>query len=65
MIEWIKGIVAFMILEPLIFLIVPNEHYKKYISYYLALLFILVLIQPIGNMLNVDTWYQWIEELLK
>jgi hypothetical protein len=62
MTEWMKSIVAFMIFSPLISLVIPNEHYKKYISYYLAILFLLVLLQPIGKILDVDGWWQWLEQ---
>lgn len=55
---FIKSIVSFMLLAPLILHVVPNESYKKYISYYIGLLFILILIRPIGNLLNIEDWMQ-------
>lgn len=53
---FIKSVVSFMLLSPLILHAIPNESYKKYISYYIGLLFILVLIQPIGSLLNIEEW---------
>lgn len=56
--EWIKSIVAFMLFVPFVLHIIPNESYRKYISYYLALLLILILLEPISKVLNIEDFMQ-------
>ncbi|KIR04018.1 hypothetical protein P261_02833 [Lachnospiraceae bacterium TWA4] len=52
--QWVKTLVIFMILVPLVNHMLIEKNYQSYVSYYLGLLFILVLVSPMSQLLDLD-----------
>lgn len=65
--SWVKSGLLFSIFASIILMLSPNKTYMKYISLIVGLLFILVIIHPFMEVLNLDstTYVSYIENLLR
>lgn len=64
--SWVKSGLLFTIMASVIMMLCPNKSYIKHISLVVGLLFILVMIHPVMDFLNLDstTYIAYIENLL-
>lgn len=52
--QWLYGIVGYFLIVTIIMQILPKDSYKKYISVYVGLLLMLIILQPLSNLLGVE-----------
>ncbi len=57
-ISWIKNIAVFYIIASLINNIIPDNKYRKYIKLFLGIVMIIMLIKPVGELLNMDGQFE-------
>ena len=64
--SWVKSGLLFGIFASVILMLSPNKSYMKHISLVVGMLFILVMIHPVMELLNLDgrTYASYIENLL-
>ncbi len=63
---WVKSGLLFTIIASVIMMLCPNKSYIKHISLVVGLLFILVMMHPVMDILNLDrtTYISYIENFL-
>lgn len=68
--EWIRNIVFYQLLISIVMNLLPDDVYKKYIRFFLGMLFLVIVMQPVFHVLdlseNMDISYykkQWENEL--
>lgn len=52
--SWIKNIVYFFIFTTIIYNVLPNGSYKKYIKLFVGIVMIIFIMYPLGKMANLD-----------
>ena len=52
--EWIQNITFYFILVTLVMQMIPNQSYKKYIQFFTGLILVLLLAEPIMNIVEMD-----------
>ena len=52
--EWIQNITFYFILVTLVMQMIPNQSYKKYIQFFTGLILVLLLAEPIMNIVGMD-----------
>lgn len=64
--SWVKSGLLFTILASVILLLSPDKSYRKHISLVIGLLFILVMIHPVMDVMNLDdkTYISYLENFL-
>ncbi len=64
--EWVKSGLLFTIIASVIMMLCPNKSYIKHISLVIGLLFILVMIHPVMEFMELDstTYISYIENFL-
>jgi stage III sporulation protein AF len=51
---WLNTIAMFMLLLPVISQILGNSVYKKYIDYFMGMLFLVILLEPITDIFSLN-----------
>ena len=54
--EWLSQIVCFLCLMRVLLHVIPDTGLKKYVRFFLGILFILVVLEPVGNYLGGDSF---------
>lgn len=65
--EWIRNMVFYQLLTSIIINIIPNDTYRKYIRFFLGMLFIVIAISPVLQILHLTEKMdsQYIQEILE
>lgn len=56
--EWLGGIVCFFCLTTVLLHIIPDTGLKKYVRFFLGLLFILVVMGPVGKLVGMEEFLE-------
>lgn len=57
-VQWIKNLAIFYIIASLIIHLIPGKDFQKYIRLFLGIITIILLMKPIGSLLNLDDDYE-------
>ena len=52
--EWLQNVTFYFILVTLVMQMIPNQSYKKYIQFFTGLILVLLLAEPIMNIVEMD-----------
>lgn len=52
--SWIEGLVCYFLLFSVVMNVLPDNHCKKYIQYYMGLLLILVILSPVFRVTGIQ-----------
>ncbi|MGN0379430.1 MAG: stage III sporulation protein AF [Butyrivibrio sp.] len=58
LVEWVKNIAVFYIIATLVKNLVPGEKYGKYIKLFLGIVLIVLILKPIGKIVNLEGQYE-------
>ena len=58
LVEWVKNIAVFCIIATLVKNLVPGEKYGKYIKLFLGIVLIVLILKPIGKIVNLEGQYE-------
>lgn len=51
--EWIKNIVFYQLVVSIVMNMIPDDVYQKYVRFFLGMLFLVIVIQPIFQIMNM------------
>lgn len=51
--EWIKNIVFYQLVVSIVINMIPDNAYQKYVRFFLGMLFLVIVIQPIFQLMNM------------
>lgn len=51
--EWIKNIVFYQLLISIVMNMIPDNAYQKYVRFFLGMLFLVIVTQPVFQMMNM------------
>ena len=63
--QWLKNITFYYIIVTLILQMAPNKEYRKYIQFFTGLVLILLLAEPIQNLMKIDISIDVYEEQMQ
>ena len=52
--EWLSQVMCFLCLMTVLLHVIPDTRLKKYVRYFLGLLFLLVVMEPLGKLLGTE-----------
>lgn len=53
---WIRNIAFYLVMVTVLFHMLPDTDYKKYIRFFTGLILILLLTEPVLKLLDIDYW---------
>lgn len=60
--EWLSQIVCYLCLMTLLLHMIPDTGMKRYVRFFLGILFLLVVMEPLGNVLGGKTFLESFEK---
>ena len=55
--EWLSQIVCYLCLMTVLLHIIPDTSLKKYVRFFLGILFVLVVLEPLGNVIGGEDFF--------